>query len=177
MSESVSESVLTACLGTEAKVAAVELPGGALVKIDPRATPTHFLQAASACNGQAAASALVGQVAAAGGISRAPLILLASHAEVVQLCCSVMPSGADESDAASNCMCLLSSASLSYTCPSPHLSGPLPLQSLLSIEILHQNGFSEQGRCLHCVAFCSALKHCIQHFALGTIIQAVSLLV
>ena len=76
--------MLTACSGTEAKVAAVELPGGALIKVDPRATPTQFLQAASACNGQAAAAALVGQVVAAGGISRAPLILLASHAEVVQ---------------------------------------------------------------------------------------------
>lgn len=76
------------CAGTQAEVAAVELPGGALIKVDPRATPTHFLQAASACNGQAAAAALVGQVIVAGGISRAPLILLASYAEVVP--CSIM---------------------------------------------------------------------------------------
>ena len=71
------------CSGAEGKIEAVELPGGTFIKVDSRATPTHFLQAASAGNGQAAAAALVGQVVAAGGISRAPLILLASHAEVL----------------------------------------------------------------------------------------------
>ena len=93
------------CTGTEAKVAAVELPGGALIKVDPRATPTEFLQAASACNGQAAAAALIGQVVAAGGPPKAPLVLLASYAEVVKSCCSVMLFGCEGSDAALKSAC------------------------------------------------------------------------
>ena len=66
-------------------MAALQLPGGALIKINPRATPAHFLQAASACNAQQAAAELVGQVVAAGGLAKAPLILLASYAEVTTL--------------------------------------------------------------------------------------------
>ena len=117
--------MLIECSGAEAKVAALELPGGALIKVDPQATPTQFLQAASACNGQAAAAALLGQVVAAGGISRAPLILLATHAEVVHLYYTVMLSRAHRNGAALKCMCLRFSAFL----PSKSLL-PLPLLPL-----------------------------------------------
>lgn len=68
-------------------MASLELPGGGLIKINPRATPSQFLQAASSGDGEAAAAALVGQVAGAGALSRAPLLLLASHAEVVIFVC------------------------------------------------------------------------------------------
>ena len=61
----------------------MELPGGKLIKVDPGATPSQFLQAASSGDGRAAAAALLGQVAGAGGISRAPLALLSDHAEVM----------------------------------------------------------------------------------------------
>ena len=71
--------------GEQAKVVSLEMPGGGLIKVDPRATPAQFLQAASIGNGQAAAAALVGQVAGAGALSRTPLLLLASHAEVGSL--------------------------------------------------------------------------------------------
>ena len=71
--------------GGETRVATLELPGGGLIKVNPGATPTHFLQAASRGDGQAAAAALIGQVAGAGALSRAPLLLLASHAEVIKL--------------------------------------------------------------------------------------------
>lgn len=66
---------------------AVEVPGGQLIKVEPRADPTHFLRAASSGDGHAAAAALLGQVVADAGLTRAPLPLLASHAEVSMLAC------------------------------------------------------------------------------------------
>ena len=77
--------MVTVSAGPEAKVAALELPGGVYIKVDPAATPTQFLQAASTGDTQEAAALLVGQVVGAGGLCRAPLVLLASHTEVTKL--------------------------------------------------------------------------------------------
>ena len=115
--------------GAEAKITVVELPGGGLIKVDHRANPTEFLKAASIGDSRATAAALLGQVVAAQGLSRTPLSLLASHAEVCN-CVRTSICGLSAHCAAADYFVFL-------TC-SPHVFCLSCLPQIVKLSCVHQ---------------------------------------
>lgn len=68
---------------------ALELPNKQLLKVSPNATAAGFKQALDEGDGHAAAAAVLGLVAAEGGLAKATQQLLAEFAKVSPLLSSV----------------------------------------------------------------------------------------
>ena len=70
------------CTGSSSSVKAFELPSGQLLKVPAGAAHTDLKQAMEKADSHAAAAAVLGVVAAEGGILQTPIRLLAAHAQV-----------------------------------------------------------------------------------------------